>query len=590
MWLPSVLFAQPEFLTSLYPPQHGLNIPADAELRVGLQAPLDPTSVSDSSIYVWSDITGLHRLTVTLENGNRDLRIVPDHWRLDDRPAFNAGERVTVTLTTRLGYADGRPFEGFTWHYTVAVRQNHGGDFSPLAVFGGGLSGYFYVSDFNGDGWADLVGNDDGVQRKMIVYFNDQRGRLLFHGITDIILGRGELTDFDRDGDQDIFFGFQQVVLNDGLGNFIQQDRRDWPFGGGKAHDFNNDGLVDYAIGYVLSDTLYFGLSQNGEAFKKLQKVIAPIRFPTFYYHGLSYDLNNDGRIDFLYVGGSIVSGIKPGFASFQATATDSLRVWQVRELPHEQVNFYGNDLNGDGGIDYAFVPGGVNGYITFFNDGSGQLSPSGLQRDTTDTRLAETVEGGDFDGDGDTDLAFASSNPVSTMPEVYEPDISIYLNDGHGNFSLWSRVSLPFNRPLYFSWVLRAIDLDRDGDLDLIGIANGLFYVVANGGFGTEVRDRQSPSIPIQFAIEPIYPNPVKKQARIQLKLAEGLGKEVTITIFDTTGRIVRSWLLEGRKKSIEFAWDTRDDKSNPLPSGVYFVQARVGNLSAVQKLLLLK
>lgn len=126
------LFAQPDFITSLHPPQHGLNIPADAELLVGLQAPLDPASLSDSSIYVWSDITGLHRLTVTLEDGDQTVRIAPRHWRLNDRLPFNAGERVTVTLTTRLRYADGQLFEGFTWHYTVAVRQNFGGHFSPM--------------------------------------------------------------------------------------------------------------------------------------------------------------------------------------------------------------------------------------------------------------------------------------------------------------------------------------------------------------------------------------------------------------------------------------------------------------------------
>lgn len=83
---PLPVLAQPSFITSSYPTQHALNVPADAELRVGLQAPLDPASLSDSSIYVWSDITGLHKLTVALENGNRDLRIVPRHWRLDDRP------------------------------------------------------------------------------------------------------------------------------------------------------------------------------------------------------------------------------------------------------------------------------------------------------------------------------------------------------------------------------------------------------------------------------------------------------------------------------------------------------------------------
>ena len=287
---PFALFAQPGFITSLYPPQHGLNIPADAELRVGLQARLDPASLSDSSIYVWSDITGLHRLNVTLENGNRDLRIVPRHWRLNNRPPFNAGERVTATLTTRLRYADGRQFEGFTWHYTVAVRQSHGGDFKVQALFGGGVSTYFFVSDFDGDGWPDLVGNDDGVQRKMIVFTNDGKGVLQFNHIENIIgCSCGETVDIDHDGDQEMTYGGDYLIFNNGQANFSLEHFPERPSGFAKAHDFNNDGIMDFAMGNFTSDTIYFGLSVNGEPFKKLQKVITPVRRPIFYRPGLSY-------------------------------------------------------------------------------------------------------------------------------------------------------------------------------------------------------------------------------------------------------------------------------------------------------------
>jgi hypothetical protein len=333
---------------------------------------------------------------------------------------------------------------------------------------------------------------------------------------------------------------------------------------------------------------MYFGLSLNGKPFKKLLKFIDPVRRPTFYRYGLSYDLNNDGRIDFLYFGGSIVERIKAGFAAFQTTATDSFHVLQVRELPYEQANFYGNDLDGDGDIDYAFVPGGIQGYLTFFNDGAGQLNPAGLQRDTTLANLAETVEGGDFDGDGDIDLAFASSNIVSVMPERYAPDVSIFLNDGKGNFALASRVRLPTSRPL--DYMLRAVDLDRDGDLDLIGIATGIFYVVASGSFATAVAQNPSSPTPMQFSIDPIYPNPVKGRARIELMLTGDSKEDVIVTIFDTTGRLVRSWHFDSRQQSIRFNWDIRDQSSMPVPSGVYFVQARLSKLSAMQKLLVLK
>ncbi|MCG3158775.1 MAG: hypothetical protein DKINENOH_05419 [bacterium] len=586
--LPFTLFAQPSFITSLYPPQHGLNIPAGAELRVSLQAPLDPASLSDSAIYVWSDITGLHRLTVTLENGNRDLRIVPRHWRLNDRPAFNAGERVTVTLTTRLRYADGRSFEGFTWHYTVAVRQGHGGVFKVEALFGGGASTYFYVSDFNGDGWCDLVGNDDGVQRKMIVFLNDQKGGIVFHHMTNITGSTGEVTDFDKDGDQDIFFGFQRVILNDGAGNLIQRDYFDWPNGQGKAHDFNGDGKIDYVIGYVLSDTLYFGLSVNGEAFKKLQKMIAPIRHPTFYRHGISYDLNNDGMIDFLYVGGWGGGAELVGFASFQTTRTDSLQLVQVKNLFYEQGSFYGNDFDGDGDIDYCIVAGGTDNYVTFFNDGDGQLIPSGLQRDPNDTRIAEAVTGGDFDGDGDIDLAFANSNFVSAMPETYEPDVLIFSNDGTGNFSLTNRFRLPFDRPI--NGVLHAVDFDGDGDLDLIGIANGLFYLIANGEYPNAVADQSEISLPNHFSIEPVFPNPARGQAEIMLNLPEHIPEKILVTIFDSTGRQIKSWELNGGQQRMLLLWDAHDQNARPVPSGAYFVRAQLGKLKAEQKLLLLK
>jgi hypothetical protein len=577
--LPFALFAQTNFIVSLYPTQHALNIPADAVLRVGLQKALDPASLSDSSIYVWSDITGLHKLTVTLENGNKNLRIVPRHWRLNDRAPFNAGERVTVTLTTQLRYADGRKFEGFTWHYTVAVRQNRGGDFNPLAIFGGGGSYYFNVTDFNGDGWCDLIGNDDGVERKMIVYLNDQQGRLLFHHKTDVIGSSGEVTDFDKDGDQDIFFGFQRAILNDGAGNLTQKDYPNWPNGQGKAHDFNNDGIIDYVIGYVLSDTLYFGLSQTGKPFNKLQKIVAPIRPPIFYIHGLSYDLNNDGGIDFLYVGGSGTGG----FASFEATAGDSMRKLQALDVANGADTFYGNDFDADGDIDYAFGAGGSQ-YITFFNDGQGQLKPAGLRQ----ALYVQGVAGGDFDGDSDIDLAFGNSNLVSTFPERYAPDVSIYLNDGKGNFTLSVRVRLPFDRPL--DHLLLAVDLDRDGDLDLIGVAQGLFYVVANGEYPNAVVQRPSSPIPMKFTIDPVYPNPARVQVNIELKVPTDREGDVTVTIFDTTGRLIQSWRFEEKEKSIRFTWDTQDQTSNPLPNGVYFVKAQMGKFSAVQKFLLLK
>jgi hypothetical protein len=413
----------------------------------------------------------------------------------------------------------------------------------------------------------------------MIVFFNDGKGALQFSHIENIDYPfGGETADLDRDGDQEITHRGDRLILNDGTGHFIEKLFPGRPIGSVKAHDFNNDGIIDFAIGNYLSDTLYFGLSQKGGAFNKLQKIIAPLRPIVLYIHGLSYDLNNDGRIDFLYVGGSG----KGGFTSLQSTASDSLEELQLfLEPPNGFDTFYGNDLDGDGDIDYAFGSGGLKQDIVFSNDGHGKLSPAGLQN----AKLVSAVEGGDWDGDGDIDLAFAISNLVSTFPESYAPDVSIFLNDGKGNFSLASRVRLPFDRSL--SHMLRAVDFDLDGDLDLVGVANGLLYLVANAGYATAVTQQKSSYLPQQLFIDPVYPNPTKTVAAIVLKLTDNRDNEkITISIFDVTGKNIRTWRLTRQERLLKLVWDLRDQKSQIVPSGVYFVQAQRGQLRTIQKI----
>lgn len=566
---PSFLFAQPDFITSLHPPQHGLNIPADAELLVGLQAPLDPASLSDSSIYVWSDITGLHRLTVTLEDDDQTVRIAPRHWRLNDRLPFNAGERVTVTLTTRLRYADGQLFEGFTWHYTVAVRQNFGGHFSPHALFTGGGSTYFNVSDFNGDGWADLIGDDDGVQRKMIVFFNDGTGIMQFSHIADINKPLAEVVDLDRDGDQDIAYLGNRLVFNDGKGNFSIREFPERTVGSVKAHDFNNDGIMDFAIGSVQNDTVFFYCSA-AEMPAAMNKVALPAIKPEFYRAGITYDLNNDGRIDLLHNGRG--SGSKRGFVRYLDIDSSDSPTPLHYDTQFQVRNFHGNDFDGDSDIDYIMVGGGSGLEIQYMNDGTGALLPEGLQVDSMDTqRLRIAVAGGDFDGDGDIDLAFANSNLVSGFPVVYEPDVCIYSNDGNGKFSLVNRIPLLFDRSISFR--LEAVDLDNDGDLDLLGVSSGLFYVVANGSYATGVSRRDSFEPPAQFTLKPNYPNPFNPATTIRYTLPHA-GK-VSIRIFNLLGEEVRGW-QNVTKPSGEHTllWDGTDARGIEVSSGVYVLQ----------------
>jgi hypothetical protein len=261
-------------------------------------------------------------------------------------------------------------------------------------------------------------------------------------------------------------------------------------------------------------------------------------------------------------------------------------QISQFLETQFQIFNFYGNDFDSDGYIDYIMVGGGSGRNIQYMNDGMGMLMPNGLQTDNA--RLRESVVGGDFDGDGDIDLAFANSNFIKAMPETYAPDVYIYSSDGSGNFSLTSRILLPFDRPL--SNMLSATDLDGDGDLDLLGVTHGLFYVVANGSYATNVSAPEINGSPSHFSLTPSYPNPFTNLTRIKVNLMHKKPREVLVRIVDISGRTVRAWRLAEKRNSVEIFWDGRNQHFEPVPAGLYFWNVRSDRANMSQKLLLLR
>jgi hypothetical protein len=148
----------------------------------------------------------------------------------------------------------------------------------------------------------------------------------------------------------------------------------------------------------------------------------------------------------------------------------------------------------------------------------------------------------------------------------------------------------MPLNFNGFVSNKLEAADLDRDGDLDIIGVADGLFYIVANGSFVTSVSNPKNDQFPTQFFLESTYPNPFATETRTELIL---LGKErltIEVAIFDIAGRTVRSWRIDSRQNKHTIVWDGRDQQGELALNGLYFVTARIGNNRLSQKVMLLR
>ncbi len=89
-------------------------------------------------------------------------------------------------------------------------------------------------------------------------------------------------------------------------------------------------------------------------------------------------------------------------------------------------------------------------------------------------------------------------------------------------------------------------------------------------------------------------FPNPFNPETWMPYDLAEEA--EVTITIYDTSGNIIRTLSLgiqpAGKYTSRSKAayWNGRSDTSELVSSGVYFYRLKMGDYHATKKLLILK
>ena len=87
------------------------------------------------------------------------------------------------------------------------------------------------------------------------------------------------------------------------------------------------------------------------------------------------------------------------------------------------------------------------------------------------------------------------------------------------------------------------------------------------------------------------MYISPLNAQTQIRYSISVKESVPVTLRIYNLLGEEVRK-LNGGRVTTGEYilTWDGKDLYERPLPSGVYVYRLQVGDISAMNKALLLK
>lgn len=302
---------------------------------------------------------------------------------------------------------------------------------------------------------------------------------LLFPGASYAVGHAGErveLVDLDGDGHVDVVTGTGfpvGIFLGNGDGTLTPVLPLDIDHSAGPGiGDLNGDGVPDLVTGNWGSLEVSLG---NGDG-----TFAAPTSFPSSARDDLAVgDLNGDGFADLV---GATSTGVNvlfgDGTGAFGAETTLTLSVVERVAV---------RDVNGDGSLDVLAL--GWQSFRVLLGDGAGGLTP------THHYQFANLFEGycfGDFDGDGESDVAVCTRGN----------DVLVYFGAADGSFPTRSNVFAGSSNGEDRG--IDACDVDGDGHADLVvasGVVDGV-KVLRNdgaGGFGApEIVRAANPSVDV--------------------------------------------------------------------------------------------
>ena len=380
---------------------------------------------------------------VSYSVGTTPLAIATGDFNRDGRPDLVTANAGSNNVSFLLGSTNSS-FQSAT-NYAAAG--------SPFSVA---------VGDFNGDGKSDLAVANNGTANVSILL---GLGNGTFQPAVNYSTGSGPfwviVADFDGDGHQDLAvpnFNAANVTILAGNGDGTFGSAVSYATGNGPsgvaAADLNHDGKLDLAVSNYGGDDVAVLLGNGDRTFQAAVHYAAG-QGP--YFVAIA-DVNGDGIPDLATANsGSRTASI------FLGTGSGMFLAAVQHPTDNEPSQLVFADFNRDGRMDFVAPGQGAVAYnylIVRLNIGTctancGTLAPPA---DSVAGTTPDAVATGDFDRDGDLDLAVAnkSSNDVSILP-------------GNGTASLTAGATTATGTS---PDAILAADFDADGMLDL-AVAN---------------------------------------------------------------------------------------------------------------------
>jgi hypothetical protein len=313
---------------------------------------------------------------------------------------------------------------------------------------------YKMVGDINGDEALDIV--IGGANGPLVWYANPnwEKSAIAESGWRGV---KGQIADIDNDGDADVVMGgvvwFKNPRIGGGAWRQVRIDRQ-------KAHDIELADLdLDGRLDVVARDQSAFGGSGNVLYLYQQANPTSWTKRTIQCPHGEGLklaDLDHDGDSD-------IVIGARwfenPGAPAEQWIEHRYTRRWTEPDAKVETADF-----NKDNRTDIVLTPAELRGET--YKVAWYEAPPDPREEDWPEHIIVPKIEAvihslgvGDFDGDGDMDVAIAEMHQGSDPDEV-----SVHFSGDHGK--VWRKQVLSTKG----SHDIVVADIDSDGDPDILG------------------------------------------------------------------------------------------------------------------------
>jgi hypothetical protein len=450
-----VFTIRPKVPPMVYPVNHSVGASNSTPINILFGSSMDESTINDSSLFVYSDLTGYAKLNITYDSQTTTATLVPSS-------GFSPGAHVSVLMESPLKYSDRSRFCGpVTTSFTVGVKKAT--EFIQASTYRVGKSPMGAApGDFDKDGDIDVAVTNNS-SNSVSILLNDGTGK--FDSVSSYSVPapyRIIAADIDQDFDLDLITCHQQneglsLLRNDGMGHFVVEHIGLYPGYGyaysvvaGDLNWFLGTGYLDLAAAEWGYNGVSIVTNWGNQGGLKYMGIIFAGTGPQDITLG---DFDNDGDNDLAtanrYYGDvSILINDGTGMAFFKLEGT-----YEVADAPNTIASA---DFDGDGDLDIATGHSSVTSdqLSILYNNGDGTFAPATYY---TVGVSPSSVIAVDVNGDSSIDLVCGNE---------MDDDISILLNDGHGKFAAQKRYQVG-DSPGF----IVAADFEGDGDLDILTV-----------------------------------------------------------------------------------------------------------------------